>query len=219
VRAALARVPDKNLPVVVQVNERAPGGSQQGLEALGPEDWPRVTARADTGEGTMETLQRAVGVVVRSMQSASGAAASPGQPAKAPRVEGNPLLGALRQLVQSTVAEQLTVFGSRIEKQLEALAERAAPKLADPPQQPQDDRLAELSARLDVGLAMIERLTTQTAAIAKRVDDLVTALAQVVADRERRKDAAADAPEGEKRASSMHALWALVEDLKRKNRF
>ena len=112
VRSALSRVPSKKMPVVVQVNQIE--GAEGGLEpvAVDVEEWPRVNA-SPKGDGVMETLQRAVDGVVEQMQSE--AHREPEQrPAPTARAEGNPLLGALRQILQTTVSEQVATLEARL---------------------------------------------------------------------------------------------------------
>jgi hypothetical protein len=121
VREALARSPERRVPVVVQVNQLDGAERPFALDTLS-EDWPRVSARADKGDGVMETLKRAVDAVVESMQKApaTDVAAPRREPGdRAPRADGNPLLSALRQIIQSTVSEQVDALERRLAERLE----------------------------------------------------------------------------------------------------
>ncbi|HEX3769404.1 MAG TPA: hypothetical protein VHV30_01005 [Polyangiaceae bacterium] len=121
VREALARTPEKRVPVVVQVNQTDGAEEPLGLEALS-EEWPRVSARADRGDGVMETLKRAVDAVVESMQKTPAtdvAAPRHSVSERAPRAEGNPLLSALRGIIQATVSEQIEALERRMADRLE----------------------------------------------------------------------------------------------------
>ena len=96
IREALGRAPDKRVPVVVQVNHREGADDRPALDGATAEGWPRVSACAANGDGVMETLKRAVDVVVESMQRYPDGEVFAPRPLGAPRPEGNPLLGALR---------------------------------------------------------------------------------------------------------------------------
>ncbi len=114
VRGAVSRASHKRVPVVVQVNQREGASELPSLETTVAEAWPRVSACVSKGDGVMETLQRAVDGVVESMQSHPTDAPSAPRPIGSPRIEGNPLLGALRQILQASVSEQISALEARL---------------------------------------------------------------------------------------------------------
>jgi hypothetical protein len=124
VREALARAGDKKVQVVVQVNDATVGEGEAELDVPVAEDWPRVRACPAKGEGVMETLQRAVSGVVESMKGhTSDAPTAPTVPrATAPRVEGNPLLAALRQMMETATSERIAALEERLTEKIARLA-------------------------------------------------------------------------------------------------
>ncbi len=121
-RDALARTPEKKVPVVVQVNQRDGIEAQSNFHGVVADDWPLMRACTAKGDGVMETLKRAVDVVVESMQRHPNGEASVARPAGAPRAEGNPLLGALRQILQATVSEQIAALETRLAERIDRRA-------------------------------------------------------------------------------------------------
>ncbi len=134
--AAASPSGSRRVPVVVQVNKSdlpdAVGTADIAahLAADIGESWPMVSANATRGEGVVETIERTLADVVdvlrgeassheasfqangaHGMANGAGAAQHDGSArepaARAGRVEGNPLLHALRQLLRDTVSEKV----------------------------------------------------------------------------------------------------------------
>ncbi len=173
VRSAMARVADRPLSVVVQVNERVPGVADPLVSALVGSDWPQLRASASTGEGVVETLQRTVEAIFRELQQGSlnGAAAR----ASAPKAEGNPLLTALREIMRTTVAAEIAALEGRLVERLQAeiRAARGAPSL--------EPVLSSLSA-LSTLPALAESLRSLAHASERRDADMQRDLAFLTAD-------------------------------------
>lgn len=115
---AEARTPP--LPVVVQVNkvdhpEALPAAEVAEAYANG---WPWLSASAESGQGVVETLERALEGVLANLQADGHNEAAPPRP-NGPRVEGNPLLAALRQVLRETVREHVAELEVRFAAQLE----------------------------------------------------------------------------------------------------
>ncbi len=170
IHEALSRREGKPSPVVVQVNQRGETALLLPMESLDVHaDWPQLLACSGKGEGVMETLQRAVDVVVESMQKPKDGEPKTVRPLddKArtrPRVEGNPLLSALRQILETTVSERVDT----LEKQLLSRLERAnAPDPTIP------TKLAAIEARLGrieaAATAQARSNTTQLEDLAARI--------------------------------------------------
>ncbi len=129
VREALADDRRQSVPVVVQVNKTDAPDALPLPEVLAPLDeaWPHVPARAASGEGVVETLERALQGVLESLQAhadrSAGETLAPPHPATSPKAEGNPLLAALRQVLRETVEEHValleTRFATRLDRELE----------------------------------------------------------------------------------------------------
>ena len=118
-RDALARTREKKVPVVVQVNQREGVEAPSNFHGVVADDWPLISACTAKGDGVMETLKRAVDVVVESMQRHPNGEATAPRPLGAPRAEGNPLLGALRQILQATVSEQIAALEARLAERID----------------------------------------------------------------------------------------------------
>jgi hypothetical protein len=138
----------------------------------------------------METLQRAVGVVVESMQTTSGPDAPLARPAGSPRVEGNPLLAALRQMMQSTIAERIGALEKRLDERLPEEASRVT-----------REALERLEKRVDDLVTTLRHLTDE---IGRRQHEERTAPVEVTTLDER--------------STKMNALTALVDELRRKKK-
>jgi len=158
VRDVLARDPERRLPVVVQVN-RADGGDAAAATALAAEEWPRVVGCASKGDGVMETLQRAVDGVVESMNQRDAAAA---RPAGGGRGDGNPLLGALRQVLQATVIEQMTALEARLVARMEEQGRKTAEEETSAPPSATAEAMAALFERVERIEAAISDLGSST---------------------------------------------------------
>ena len=171
VQGALARAPDRTIPVVVQVN-RVDGAEIESTETLGAEGWPRVIACAAKGDGVMETLQRAVDGVVESMHQRGAADNAGARAPGSPRVEGNPLLAALRQILHTTVADQMAAMETRLVTKLGGArgADQAAPATSKD-LEAIAERLAALEARApaDDGGKRASKTLAEIAALGERV--------------------------------------------------
>ena len=119
-RAALAALPARDVPVVVQVNKNDVADALSAADVVGAldvADLPFVSAAALRGEGVVETAERALAAVLATLrtrapsESAAPAAASPR--------EGNPLLTALREILRETVATHVAEMESRLEAKLD----------------------------------------------------------------------------------------------------
>ncbi len=182
-KEALSRSPDRRRPVVVQINRREgeadPKGAGVRVNSLTAEEWPHVTACAAKGDGVMETLQRAVDGVVESLQRPSGV--EPAAPrANVARVEGNPLLGALRHVLQATVSEEISALERRIVGYFESETARR-----DAAARSINDRLTALDgwvARFELSLLTItERSDAERERAASR-EELEDVAARLLAD-------------------------------------
>lgn len=118
-REALAELTHP-VPVMVQVNKTDLAPPAVLLEELSVGDWPHVAATAVSGEGVLETTERAVELVLESLRRreiASEAAAA----APAPSRDSNPLLNALRQVLRETVAAHVEEMEERSRARLDQL--------------------------------------------------------------------------------------------------
>lgn len=166
VRDLLARDASKKRPVVVQVNKRdLPGATpaEDLASTLAVQQWPRVSACATSGEGVLETLLRALDDVLSSLKESEDDAKDTVADARSagPRPEGNPLLTALRQVLQSTVAEHIAALEERMARRLE-------------------DRLSEL-AGLERGVLEVQaqalRIAQENARTFQAIEDSLSNLA------------------------------------------
>lgn len=151
IRKALERAPDRRVPVVVQVNHREGFQGHADLDGVVAEGWTPVGACAAKGDGVMETLQRAVDVVVESMQRPPSA--GEGAPIRShgpPRAEGNPLLGALRQILQATVSEQMATLETRLVEQLEQASGAGVLASVEARMERMETALEEVAQRVNV---------------------------------------------------------------------
>jgi hypothetical protein len=106
----------RDVPVVVQLNKRdLPHALPEDrlVAALALDDWPRISANAAAGEGVIETLERAIEGVLRMMTDV------PRNGTTRP-TESNPLLAALRGVLESAIAEQMRALEARLEERLVA---------------------------------------------------------------------------------------------------
>lgn len=205
-RQTLALTPERKVPVVVQVNEDESTSGQGGLQALGDETWPRVHAKNATGDGLLETLHRAVGEVVETMQSHD---AAPARPAGSPKVEGNPLLSALRQMLVATVSEQLVPLEGRLDERSRA-------------QETLEASHAQIEKHLAGLFLRVDALTTQADVAAKRLEALLEAVHDLpAAGVTAHSQSPSGAPEAERSVhqSKMHALSTLVDELRKSKKW
>jgi signal recognition particle receptor subunit beta len=122
-----ARTPP--VPVIVQVNKADHPEALPAAEVAGEaaHEWPWLSASAEVGQGVLETLERALESVLVSLQETGDEAAAPAR-AAGPRVDGNPLLAALRQVLRETVREHVAELEVHFVAQLEAtLVQRLLP--------------------------------------------------------------------------------------------
>jgi hypothetical protein len=177
VKDALGRAPERRVPVVVQWNQVEGAAGDDSADALGTGEWPRVPACLPKGDGVMETLQRAVDVVVETMQTPT-AAPNAGAPRALAglRVEGNPLLAALRQILQAAVRDEIAALEGR-------LVERFERSITTQPIADQVGSLEATVERLDSALTELgERYGAQITRLA--LSEEVVRLEQKVASRE-----------------------------------
>lgn len=175
VRAALLRTATRKLPVVVQINDGEDADAQRSIEASLGEEWSHVRACAVKGDGVMETLQRAVDVVVDSMRSPATGAPPPVAPVGAARTDGNPLLSALRRILETTVTDRMSQLEARLGHQLEVMDARMGGKLAHIEAR-FDDQNAGIKTRVgEDARAIVERLAALDARIAGVEMSLVAA--------------------------------------------
>ncbi|MBX3259197.1 MAG: hypothetical protein KIS78_13890 [Labilithrix sp.] len=121
VRAVRELLGARRVPVVVQVNKvdmAAGDASRDIVHELGVDAWPNVPTSARSGEGVEATLNRVVDDVMQAMTQ--------------PKLEGeehetmrpkpadpNPLLSALRRILEATVEEHVGKLGERLDVRLE----------------------------------------------------------------------------------------------------
>lgn len=131
VRKVIGRSSKRHVPIVVQVNKTdllTALPPREVLDAMAASSLPYVTAIAARGDGVLETAERALADVVQALraESQNGHDASP-QPA---RVEGNPLLTALRQVLRETVSEHVVRIEARMISELERMFTGVEERLA-----------------------------------------------------------------------------------------
>lgn len=162
VRALIEPERRTTLPVLVQVNKVDLAEARAAAEVaaeLGAE-WPHVEAAASAGDGVVETLERALRDVLTSLESAGSdpERETMRPPAGTPpaRVEGNPLLAALRQVLRDTVVEHVAELERRFVAQtLSAIEGRfaaetiAAIEARTPARGSDHEALAELRRQLE----------------------------------------------------------------------
>lgn len=104
----------RQVPVVVQLNKRdLPHAlsEEKLVAALSLDEWPRISASAAAGEGVVETLERAIEGVLTMMTDV------PRNGTTRP-TESNPLLAALRTVLEAAIAEQMRALETRLEEKL-----------------------------------------------------------------------------------------------------
>jgi hypothetical protein len=115
-RDAIEAASRRDLPVVLQVNKTDLDGAMPAEEvasALDLDALPRIGAAAIRGEGVVETAERTLAEILEVLLKGGGSAsdAEPREPTTArppaARVEGNPLLTALKQVLRDTVSEHV----------------------------------------------------------------------------------------------------------------
>lgn len=157
-RAALAA---RAVPVVVQIDGDIEAGvaADEVARRLEIDQWPHVVASAASGVGVQETLNRVVEDVMQSMTGSEPSDREMRPSVDVPRGEGNPLLSALRKVLESTVEAHVAKLGDELLARVEKTV---------------DARLAELSARIDKTVAAQAELLAATKKAATK-DDLDTA--------------------------------------------
>lgn len=115
-RDAIEALRRRDLPIVLQVNKTDLAFAVPAVEVAAALDLaalPRIDAAAIRGEGVVETAERALAeildVLVEGGDRASDADSRESTTARPPgaRVEGNPLLTALKQVLRDTVSEHV----------------------------------------------------------------------------------------------------------------
>jgi len=182
VREALAGRPD--LPLVLQINKvdlPDAGAPSDVLEALDASSAPFVVAVANRNEGVCETAERALAAVLATLRLDGNQEASAAQ-ATGPRVEGNPLLTSLREVLRETVAIHVAELESRrvldMDERFRALGINLERAVAESPRARPEDR-AEAEARAEksaVLRARFERVEALLDSLHRKVDDLTDEL-------------------------------------------
>lgn len=168
VREAVATSEKPNLPVLVQVNKAdLPDAltAEDVAKALGF-DWPHLSATAVSGEGVVATLERIVERVLVALRDVPEEPAGVAPSTNASRTEGNPLLGALKQVLRETVRAHVAELG-------ELFAEKLARSTASTKEQ-HEKSTAELAA---LRLALVDE-SARTRASLTTVRDEMEALRQ-----------------------------------------
>ncbi|MBX3222836.1 MAG: hypothetical protein KF795_20145 [Labilithrix sp.] len=169
VREALSRTSAPSVPVVVQLNksdlaDALPASEVARAIAVSEDDaereWPVVTASAVRGEGVVEALEIALASVIEAMKAKAQAGSTA---AIAPKIEHNPLLGALRDILRETVSEHMAAVRHEI-------AEAVTAKLGQA-----HDAIEELRAEMRMLAKERERAVEAQAAA-------ITELARLVAE-------------------------------------
>lgn len=191
VREALSLQNGRDVPVVVQLNkvdlpDAVSAESVAKLLELGA--WPCVNASAASGRGVLETVERALDVVLEALRKdpsddLSGASAQTVRPVASrtlPR-EGNPLLTALRQVLRETVMAEVDELERRIVERLERAAAQAA-ETRGPSEDPTPllrqlvDDSGKIRTALEAAREQNERLEVTTSAATAALSSLVQKL-------------------------------------------
>ena len=129
VRDALEKANARSIPVVVQANKVDLADATTVESLAGEVEWPIVPASAMRGEGVIETLEMALGKVLESMK------ATPASSPRATKLDQNPLLSALRDILRETVSDHMAVLErqarARIADAVSATAARSEHMLSD----------------------------------------------------------------------------------------
>lgn len=123
VREALTKDAGASRQVVVQLNKSDLDDAidtRDVAATLETREWPVVKASAARGEGVLETLEMALSNVISAMNTPDLAAADV-------KVDHNPLLTALRQILRDTVTEHMaTLEQQALARMTQALGSRGA---------------------------------------------------------------------------------------------
>lgn len=117
------------MPVVVQVNKTdLPDAltAENVVSSLEATAWPHVAAAATRGEGVQETAERAILEVLEALRRTTAVTERDPERAQntiAPRIDGNPLLSALREVLRETVREHVEELAGRQQASIEAKLE------------------------------------------------------------------------------------------------
>ena len=211
VRRALV---DRLVPVVVQINktdlaEAIP--ASELLHELDVHDWPHVEASARTGQGVEETLHQ---VVYDAMQSLTRSANDTEAPFEHLLSDENPLLTALKQVLEATVERHVArlaeELAARVERHLEAQFDAIRANVARLDAKVEAMAAAE-ERRLDAGMEAL------SARAEGRIDAKVGELAVAVERRLSAVAARVDAAESGTRAFR-HQLVTSNDELLRASR-
>jgi signal recognition particle receptor subunit beta len=156
VRDAFTRIAP--LPVVVQVNKIDLADARAVRDVVGEIEWPLFPAAAVRGEGVFETIEAALEAVVEGMKLKRPVALGE------PKIDQNPLLTALREILRETVAECM----ARIEKET---ADRVSQKVAEAIKQtvgPRFEKLESAGAELRTGNTELKTVLTKSAEESRR---------------------------------------------------
>lgn len=197
-RAAIAALGRADVPVVVQINKRDLEGAPPAaavLDAIGGADLPHVVATAARGDGVIETAERALEGILAALDKGEPALAS--DPKLPPRVEGNPLLTALRQVLRETVSEHVAQLESRNGDAITRLSEQ----------------VRELQLAVEA-LAVKERTTLPTPIPAAPRDSMARSLDTLGEHVAAQRESAAYA--AEKLEAILKVVTDLSDDMKRR---
>ncbi len=121
VRGAVASSTKPNVPVVVQVNKSDLPDALAAEEVVRRLDaeWPHLTATALSGDGVVATLESIVEQVLSALRGGHDSTPSEIEQGRVgARVESNPLLTALKQVLRETVRDHVTELGERFAETL-----------------------------------------------------------------------------------------------------
>lgn len=162
VRALIEPERRATLPVLVQVNKVDLADARDPAEIAAElgNAWPHVEAAAKSGDGVLETLERALRDVLASLERGGSdperETVRPPAGGLAARVDANPLLTALRQVLRDTVVEHVAELERRFLAQtLSAIEGRfvaetvAAIEARTPARGSDDEAIAELRRQLE----------------------------------------------------------------------
>lgn len=184
VRSAISRE-DGARPVIVQIDGSSESSASVAT-ASGADGWPQVAASSATGSGVHETLARALSEVIETMKQSEPkmeTSASIAPRTTSPRTEGNPLLAALKQILQATVSEHVEALEQRITTRIEARLEHVREELGALRQQVGGASvpagLESVPSRLD---AIATRIEVVQQLLAERIDGVEQTLADMPTD-------------------------------------
>lgn len=178
-RHALGEARSASVPIVVQVNKKnitnaIPAASV--MEALEARTWAHVSASAVVGDGVVETLECVIQRVLASMTAAHPQDAALEQD-EITKVEGNPLLSALKQVLRETADRQLSALQSQQEIWLThrgmEVVEDLVRRLTERMDQSHRESAAGMREKLDEMTELLTRLDRRVASVESRIAERV----------------------------------------------